>query len=486
MNMLRRLLIFVILLVLKLSLFGQGNYTLYFMDRVPQSNILNPAFQPKCNVYYSLSSFYVDFGNSTFSLSDILIKSPNSSVLITPLSEKADSNTRAQFLNKLKNRNTLYALTSNDIISMGFRKGDFYFTLGATLKNRTEFDYPGDLIRFFINGIDTATNYNFGNIGTHYSMYLELSLGISKKFNDAFSIGVRGKLLNGIIDVSSGNNTFSLKSTVDPLTKLYNLDINSDMTFNAYVPIMNIPSDSLFNGKNPVAYKDPWNHLPILKSVGFAADLGVSYFGINKLVLSASVIDLGYINWNQDVSNISLKGKFNFHGVDFKIDSTKEILKTMSDSLKNSFKITQSKTSYKTWLPTRIYAGVEFLPEEYFSLGLLSYTQVYKKEITQQLTVSANIKPFNMWHLSTNYSVFNNGFSSLGLGVALKLAVLQLYLISDNIPVRFGKYNGSPLVPYKLQSFNCRFGLNLVFGCNTKKKKQGDKPLIFEDVLMEK
>ena len=461
------------------------------MDRVPQVTLLNPAFQPVCNAYLGMplaSSYFMDIGNSTLSLNDILIKNPGMTNLSTPFHEKADSATRAKFLSKLKDKNSFYSNFQEEILAFGFRISDFYITFGATLKSNTSIDYPGDLIKFALNGIDTITNYNFGNIGSYSTSYIELGIGVSKKFNDAFSIGVRGKLLNGLMDVSSGNNKFILKSSVDPVNQKFRLDINSDMTINSYTPFLTIP-DSLFYGKDIKSLDNPLNHLPILKSVGFAADFGVSYFGINKLVLSASLIDLGYIKWKQDVTNISLKGDFSFEGVEYDFMKNKDsskLFQTIIDTLKNAFKVKQTKAQYTTWLPTKLYVGVEFLPEEYFSLGFLSATQIYKQKLSEQLTLSANLKPFQMWHLSASYSVFDNGFSNMGLGIAMKLTALQFYFVSDNIPIRFGKYNNVPIIPYKLQSFSYRIGSNWVFGCNTKKKKQGDKPLIFEDVLMEK
>ena len=492
MNILRRILILVVLIALKINLFGQdGSYTLYFMDRVPQSTLLNPAFQPKCNAFIGMplaSSYFMDIGNSTLSLNDILVKNPGMTVLSTPFSPNADSSTRAKFLNSLKDNNSFYSNFQEEILTFGFRISDLYFTFGATLKSNSGFNYPGDLFKLAINGIDTATNYNLGNLGANSTTYVELALGLSKKFNDAFSIGVRGKLLNGIADVSSGNNKFTIKSNVDPLNKLFKLDISSDMTINSYVPVVS-GLDSIFDGKKIKTLSNPLKHLPILKSIGFAADFGFSYFGINHLVLSASLIDFGYINWKQDVNNISLKGNFSFEGVQYDFVNNKDnskILQNIEDTLKKAVKVTTTKAQYKTWLPTKLYIGMEFLPEEYFSLGLLSATQIYKQQLTQQLTLSANLKPFKMWHLSASYSVLNNGFSNVGFGMALKFTALQFYFVSDNIPVRFGHYGGVPIVPYKLQSFSYRVGSNWVFGCNTKKKKEADKPLIFEDVLLDK
>jgi hypothetical protein len=204
------------------------------------------------------------------------------------------------------------------------------------------------------------------------------------------------------------------------------------------------------------------------------------------LVLSASLVDFGYIRWSLNNENLNMKGKFTFEGVDFDLNNSDQVFSKISDSLSRAFKYTESKKSYITWLPTKLYASAEYFPEEYFSVGLLSYTQYYQKEFTQQLVVSGGLRVLNFLMLTANYPFFDNDFNRIGLGLSFRIFPFQFYMLTDNFPLHIAKNNGFPMIPYKLQSVNYRAGFNFVFGNNNKKKKEGDRPFIYEDVLLEK
>jgi len=114
---------------------------------------------------------------------------------------------------------------------------------------------------------------------------------------------------------------------------------------------------------------------------------------------------------------------------------------------------------------------------------LLSRSQIYKGKIQQALTISANTNLGNALMTSVSYTMSNNSYNNLGVGLSSRVGPFQFYLVSDHIPVTFNKYqfedNGdvtSIPFPTDLKRINIRFGLNFVFGCNPKRFK--DKPLL--------
>jgi hypothetical protein len=227
--------------------------------------------------------------------------------------------------------------------------------------------------------------------------------------------------------------------------------------------------------KNPLANYSPLN------SLGLGFDLGATYSGIDQVVLSASLIDIGFIRWRNYSYNFKMNGNYKFTGggnIDLLKGGTgsfDSIGPRIMDSIKTAFKFKQQNSSYTTNLPTKLFLAGEYFPEKYFSVGLLSITQYYNSQFYEQITVSGNFRPLKMLMLSGSYSILNNGFSNLGLGLSSRFGPLNIYFVSDNIPFKFGSMNLP--VPYEMMGFNFRFGMNLVFGID---KKYEDKPYLWE------
>jgi hypothetical protein len=85
-----------------------------------------------------------------------------------------------------------------------------------------------------------------------------------------------------------------------------------------------------------------------------------------------------------------------------------------------------------------------------------------------------NYTPFKSVAASLSYTISNNKLNQVGAGLALGNRGAQFYILTDNIPVRFTKFSGSPLMwPYNARMLSIRFGLNLMFGCKENEKTFG-------------
>jgi hypothetical protein len=142
------------------SVCAQDPQTLYYMNSVPQSIFMNPAMQPKYNVYVGLpgiSSIQLEAGNNQLYLKDIIMKSPTEDSLITFLHPDAEFNT-SDFLDKLDENNFFYESFSTDLLSFGFRANSWYFSFNISEKSLTSINYPKDLAVLALEG-----NYSFIN-----------------------------------------------------------------------------------------------------------------------------------------------------------------------------------------------------------------------------------------------------------------------------------------------------------------------------------
>ena len=96
--------------------------------------------------------------------------------------------------------------------------------------------------------------------------------------------------------------------------------------------------------------------------MGLGLDLGAVYKLTDKINLSASITDLGYIKWKNEVTNLRANSTFKFSGFNITdvVNGTKtfdELKNDMIDSLKNSFTVDQDHRGFTTFLPVGVSLG---------------------------------------------------------------------------------------------------------------------------------
>jgi hypothetical protein len=228
------------------------------------------------------------------------------------------------------------------------------------------------------------------------------------------------------------------------------------------------------------------------QNTGFGIDIGATFKVTEKLVVSGAITDLGYIKWKKDVTNLNAESQFTFSGLNMTdvVNGTKtfdELGQEMMDSLKNSFKVSDSENPFTTYLPMGITLGGSYNLTKSFSLGVLSYSRFIGKQMRESLTLSANVNFGNAFSTSVSYTAANKRFDNLGLGLAFRPGSFQFYILSDRIPVMWNKIktDGSTIpLPVSWNTIHLRFGMNLVFG--NKIKKKDDKPMVLIEENAEK
>ena len=473
--------VFLALLFAQASM-AQDSQTLYYMNRVPQSTMMNPAMQPTCNFFLGLpvvSSIQVGAGNNRLSLTDVIMKHPTNDSLITFMHPDAVFD-KDEFLGKLDANNFFYEDLRTDLLSFGFRTGTWYFSFNLSEKFFSAINYPKDLMTFALKGNSTFINQNanFNYLGVNSSFYREYGLGISKKIGNNLSVGGRVKVLFGHANVSSdfSQNKLSMYSSRDSIY------LNADATINTSSPMIPTYDDNGdFNGFEVPSYIENSDQDSLIdlalahNNMGFGIDLGVYYQPFEKLSVSLSVIDLGYIKWDAaDVTTLALKGSYAFKGVDVsneigESESETDPFEEVLDSLENSFTIENTAGSYNTALGTKVYIGASYMVSKKFDLSFLSRSYIYNSELNQAFTLSANVRPINGLSASLSYSIMNGSYNNIGFGLVLGGAPLQIYVITDNA--------SAALWGHKTTSFNFRFGLNFALGCRQRTKAK-DVPML--------
>lgn len=460
--------------------------TFYYMRNVPQVTSLNPANQPPSNFFVSipLSVIQLNASNNAVSLNDIFFKNQDDSI-----SRFYQTNaTTDKFLSKFDKLNYLSVNGSSDILSLGFRSKRMYFTLNYTLHENNRIMFPKELVSFLTLHIPSDVQYDLSTFNIDITQYQELGLGISRQFGDQITIGIRPKILFGISTISSNTHSFSVNS--DPITKNLTFTINSDIKVCA--PGIIIPVDSAgavdlngnfnFDSANVKTTSD-YIHLAT-QNMGLGIDAGINYRPIERLEFSASIIDLGYINWSHYSHIYNVQGSYAYAGAEYNsIDSTTKS-PDIIDSLKTNFKATGSESSFTTHLVPILYVGGRFFVTPKFDVGILSRFEFYKDGTKSKITILTDWRPLEIWNVSASYGLLNGSNSTFGLGMSFRFGFFNFFIVSDDIPTTYTLIKGKTInypMPNDQLAYNLQFGINIVLGSSLKKKLRQDQPMYISE-----
>jgi len=460
------------LLFTALPVFSQLANTMYFMKGVPQVYQSNPAFQSGCKFFIGLpglSPLQLRIQNQPLTLEDVFYYNESIDQMISflhPLGSTSD------FFKVLDDKNYINLDIGIPLASIGFgspSKGRF-IAFDITQRITSLFGYPGDLFKLPIYGPGSNSFFDFNGFGFNLMTYTELGANVSQKINDKITVGWRGKILLGQANLSTS------KFDVTLATSEQEWEFKSNIVMDATLPFLDIvkDADGLIDLDSTDLISDIESKIPQLifnpKNTGLAMDIGVNIEAMDNLFLSASIVDFGSIRWKDKVYNLQSKADYLIKGVEVTLEGI-DPFETMTDSLMERLKFSSTEDPYRTWLPTKIYLGGSYFVHPKISFGILSRSEIYKKDLRQQFTLSANLYPIRMISTTFTYSILEGSYKNIGLGLALKAFPFNFYIITDTAP-------SVALWPYNASYINLRLGMNIMFGCKQKKVVKYDMPLI--------
>lgn len=446
-------------LFIETTSFAQKNYTFYALDNTAQSHYLNPAFKPSANVYVSfplipMQSFGVS--NSGFNLNHLLQKrSQDDSLQLAP--EKVVS--------KLGKVNYLTFESYNELFAFGFRVKKNYFSFGITNRLNGNFIYTKDLLQLAVEGNGKSflgKRASFDKMGVNINSYVEYAIGFNREINSKLAVGGRFKLLSGVANVNTRKTKFGLYT--DETTFDLTIDGSATVNTSAIKPLYDTLAP---DGYNPA--KNAYN----FKNIGIGLDLGATYKLTDKIKVSASLLDLGFITWKTDNATfVSNNVDYRFEGVylnDFLKDSSDAVFDQLQDTLENVFSQQENNKTYRTGLATRFYLGGTYDLTKSINVGATLYNEVIKSRYRAAIILSGTVKLKSWLSATVNYSQYARSFGNIGVGLSLRGGPIQFFVASDNV-LAF-------LAPQKTKNFHATFGINLLFG---KPDKIVEKKASFE------
>jgi len=454
------------------SLHAQNKQLLYGFKEVPQQILINPGAQVDYNGYIGvplLSHIHFNAGITGFSAFDIF----------------ADDG--KNFNEKL--RDVIYKLDSKDFF--GFNQQLDVFSVGFSLKTNLEdrlfisfgmyqvsdmFSYfPKDYAVLAYEGNQNNLNrrFDFGQLSVSAEVLSVFHIGVNKKIDSRWTLGVRGKVYSSIAHASSTNNKGSfitIPEANNNLNHIFDLDMKLQTSGISFLeestkndPVNVLRKRLLFGG-----------------NLGVGVDLGFTYQHTPELTIDASIQDIGFINYSKDVQNYALDGYLEYDGIQsvFPQINSGQTAQDYWDEVKNDFdllfEIDSTTTSYTKWRPIKLNSSVSY------NFGRKTEKEcdcLDKSDPTFQNRVGAHLfaikRPNHLqWALSafyyrkilkglqlkTTYTVDAYSFTNIGLGMSASLGALQFYIMADNLL----EYQNLA----KSQSVSLQLGFNYIFKNN--------------------
>lgn len=451
-----------ILAFTSVALYAEVN-TLYFMNYLPYKIYMNPAFQSNCDTYVELpiiSTIGVDVNAGALSVSDI-IKNSNGK-MVTFLHPDFGTTERDALFKKLHNNNIIKEELNVSLFGFGFKlRKRGYLSINMSLREDLTAFLPKDLFSFLLYGTPDSlgNHYDFTNTKVSANAYIDFNGGYSYRINDKWSVGGRLHLLLGLANASASFNSLTLDAQADKWR------LTGNGVANISFPGISVKTDAQgkIEGFNFPSQFNEYvkNYKPCM---GAALDLGGVYRPIKNLNISLSLKDMGFMIWdNSGVANANVD--YTYTGLEYSpsdknVNYGDSLLKALESSY--YYNAMASGQPYVSAMNAKMYVGVEYsFLKDMMSVGLLSRTELNAGRLSEELTLSYNLRPCYWFSMSASYSFISGGFNTIGLGLNLRLPPFNFYVVSDYMPL----YYSAEGIPYRSQRLNLQAGILLTFNC---------------------
>lgn len=474
-----RVIISVIFTLIAADIAAQNSQVLYFMD-LPQNHLVNPAFRPSNRIYVGLPGITgvdVTVKNNIFSFSDFLPEGREINEATIPFLN-SDFDTEG-FMNGLKERNYFEPDGMVQLLGVGFSPqidNDLYVFLDINDHVSGGMVLPRDFFRLVFEGNENLAGQSFDLSETRMNAmyYREIGAGASKNITPRLRFGAKARVLFGMASASLRNYGLNLTVNDEDFTNT----LAANMALNISGPV-NVVTDDRGRIEDVDIDDDRFNDdreimkfLTNTRNAGFGLDLGAEFAATDRLKLSASITDVGFIKWTSDLTTLETTGTITLSGLDLQdvyneTATFDDVTGSLIDSLKNSFAAVNDPARFTTKLPVGFTVGGKFDFNDKFSAGLLSYTQISDQVIKEAVTLSGNMNVGNILTATLAYTVCNHSYDNLGLGIGVRASVFQFYFLCDRVPLNWKKTGGSGeeiFLPAGWNTLHARLGMNLVFG----------------------
>ena len=473
---------------------ARAPHSLYFMETIPQVSQLNPAHQPRANVYVAfpmLSGFGLDI-TSDIAFSDIFQKQGNN--YYTPIENEFDY---GKFYKSFGNAIAFRVGADMDLFGFGFRTRGGYFSFGVSEHLSARFAVPKAFLQIIDEGFPSPPpnspprKLDFSTMSIDGMAYMQFRLGYSYEVNDKLTVGMNFKPIMGQFAAATKIDNFHLTTSREAWT----FEGDGKFYLSAPVQLEKDEDDNINVGDNrldDVEGMDMINEFFNFNNSGIAFDIGATYQINERLLVSAALNNIGFISWKKDLSGVEYKGSYTYDASKITVDLSEdnlnfdELLDEVSEEIEKGLTeqmgLIDRVDKFRTSPPPVFYAGASYQLTRAVSASLLSRTTFWKSGVHQSFNLSVNLQPYSFVALTTGATLQVRGNTYLGGGFTFFLGPLQFYMLGDYIPAKITPVTLNvaddsleiPFLPMNQKTLTYRLGLNLVFG----KHGYRDKPML--------
>ncbi len=350
-----------------------------------------------------------------------------------------------------------------NVLSIGFKGFGGYNTIEVTARAAVDLQLPYELFEMAKNIGNKS--YDMDNISARAQSFAELAFGHSHDINEKLRVGAKAKLLFGL-----GRADVELSDVHADLTDAGQWRMT--MNANANVSIKGFEYETHTKSyESQAGTYDYVGDIDVdgygLSGFGVAFDLGADYKINDDWRVSASLIDLGFIRWTNNMQATNRSKEFIFNGfhdtsvhsnaatgtIDDQVDS-------YTDQIYDFIRVEDEgdQGSRTTGIGATINLAGEYTLPCYrkLSFGLLSSTRLQGDYSWTEARLSANYEPFS-W-LSGNINAAVNSYAtSAGFLLNIKAKPFNFFIGMDHI---LGK-TSKEMIPLSSNA-SVAFGFNTV------------------------
>jgi len=395
---------------------AQTNMVFYPTENQVNSPTLNPAFLTSQSKFtfgiFPLSGINVGYNNQ------LVIKN----MLFKILNGHQTNDDFKDVFNSMVKLDLFYQRMENNIINIGYNSnlGSFDFRIRENMQLMA--NLKGDFSEMVTNtslqtlpqGIKQQT---FPAIALYYREY---SIGYAKEIiKEKLTVGIRAKVYFGKSSMVS-----EVSGTVSP-TSANSIDLSTSGQLKISTPLKIITDNSVLSA---VELSDGFtigNFLMNSNNTGTGFDVGFNFKLTPELALSASVIDVGSIKWNNNLNTMKFIGSGTIKPGP--ANSPRE------DNFDQLYKIETDSLPFSISLPTTFYAGLKYRVNPKLNISLVNRFISTRSMSFNSLSVTGIYDVKKNLSISSGYSIIGNSYSNIPFAILYTGEAGQYYIGTDNL-----------------------------------------------------
>ncbi len=432
-------------------LHAQNKQLLYDFTDIPQSLMMNPAADIDFKWYAGVPalsglSFYA--GSSGLSAYDLIAD------------DGVDFNTkvRERVLNRMGISDELSGNYQIELLNVGWqgRDPDYFYSLGVYNEgDAIGYWFKDYAILAFDGNADTFRRFDLGHLKTRGEILNVYHFGVNKRVNDKLLIGGRLKVYSGILNFTSTNNRGFLQNTQGQNNLISTtIDADLEMRTSGINVLRAAESEELANEITKRALFGG--------DLGLGIDLGFTRYINEQTVLTASLLDVGFIYHSSDPKNWTLNGAATSEGVEIILpgalsDPDRDFYQELIDDIEALAPFEENLNSYLTFRPTKLNASLRYnfgkqveqnsancdcgpyasqsnrAPKYANAVGGQLFA-VNRPRGPQTALTAFYLRRFgNIAGVKVTYTVDKFSATNVGLGLNLRAGPVNLYMMADNL-----------------------------------------------------